>query len=496
MTNIKIIACSFLAATAVFLFPSCEEIKELLENQPPTACFTMNISSGLYPLTVTFDASCSEDPEGRTMTFTWEFGDGETGAGLTIAHTFTIPGTYTVRLTVTDDEGQTHTAADTVEVKRVKWIYAAGESIYYSTPAIGDDGTIYFATGIYMNTEYGRLYALNAEGTLKWVRDLDENGYSPSIGIYGNIYVQDATGALYKFSKNGTLLWKHDTNVRFADVGTRTPAIGMTGVIYFGGFCIEAVYPSGITKWKNESAAIVTASPVIGPDGHVLVVTGMGTETLYKIDKNDGDIIWESTIEFSGEHFNAFSAPAIDTTGMIYFGAEVSHPNYGGYVYAVRPNGMLKWRYFVDGYIIRSSPTIGPSGYIYVGTKVGFDHKSKLISLNPNGTLRWEYEVESIHTWDDIYCTPTIGYDGTIYFGAETGYLYAIDQDGNYLWEQELQWGNNWSSPAIKSDGTLYIGTISSEWTGNLYAVKTESLGLALSVWPKFQHDNKNTGRY
>lgn len=46
------------------------------------------------------------------------------------------------------------------------------------------------------------------------------------------------------------------------------------------------------------------------------------------------------------------------------------------------------------------------------------------------------------------------------------------------------------SSPAIGNDGTIYIG---SDWK-YLYAIKSTSMGLANSPWPKFQKDNKNTG--
>lgn len=45
-------------------------------------------------------------------------------------------------------------------------------------------------------------------------------------------------------------------------------------------------------------------------------------------------------------------------------------------------------------------------------------------------------------------------------------------------------------SPVIGSDGTIYVGSP----TG-LYAFEGTSQGLASSAWPRFQHDNKNTGR-
>jgi hypothetical protein len=46
------------------------------------------------------------------------------------------------------------------------------------------------------------------------------------------------------------------------------------------------------------------------------------------------------------------------------------------------------------------------------------------------------------------------------------------------------------SSPAIGSDGTIYVGSND----GNLYAIYSDSSGLASSSWPKFRHDERNTG--
>ncbi|MCK4590560.1 MAG: PKD domain-containing protein, partial [Candidatus Latescibacteria bacterium] len=48
-------------------------------NSPPVASFTCNPSSGESPLTVSFNASSSHDPDGTIVTYRWTFGDGSNG---------------------------------------------------------------------------------------------------------------------------------------------------------------------------------------------------------------------------------------------------------------------------------------------------------------------------------------------------------------------------------------------------------------------------------
>ncbi|MHC4917083.1 MAG: PKD domain-containing protein, partial [Planctomycetota bacterium] len=81
------------------------------DNQPPTAAVIASPAEGGAPLTVSFDASGSSDPDGTIADYSWDFGPAA-GSGQATSHTFTEPGSYTVTLTVTDDDG----AEDTAEV--------------------------------------------------------------------------------------------------------------------------------------------------------------------------------------------------------------------------------------------------------------------------------------------------------------------------------------------------------------------------------------------
>ncbi|MFI7441051.1 S8 family serine peptidase [Nonomuraea indica] len=72
-------------------------------NRPPTASFTASCTQ----LACSFNGSGSTDSDGTIASYAWDFGDGSTGTGATATHTYGTAGTYTVKLTVTDDDGAT-----------------------------------------------------------------------------------------------------------------------------------------------------------------------------------------------------------------------------------------------------------------------------------------------------------------------------------------------------------------------------------------------------
>ncbi len=79
-------------------------------NLVPRASFTVDTAG----LSAHFDAGGSSDPDGAIVDYAWTFGDKTGGAGVTVSHTFTAPGYYTVYLRVTDDGGKVHSVSQVV----------------------------------------------------------------------------------------------------------------------------------------------------------------------------------------------------------------------------------------------------------------------------------------------------------------------------------------------------------------------------------------------
>lgn len=72
--------------------------------------------SGLTNQAVAFDGSDSSDSDGSIVNYTWDFGDGNTGKGVTLTHIYYSAGVYMVTLTVTDNDGFTDPDTTTVAI--------------------------------------------------------------------------------------------------------------------------------------------------------------------------------------------------------------------------------------------------------------------------------------------------------------------------------------------------------------------------------------------
>lgn len=147
----------------------------------PTALFTVTPSTPQAFVPATFDASTSTAAAGGILvSYSWNFGDGSQASGITAVHQFNATGSYTVSLTVMDNNGVTNTSSQVVSVGAGNVPTAAitispasgnltNQTIFFSaagsTPGIGrrlvgydwDFGTGSTASGVNVTKSYSAV---------------------------------------------------------------------------------------------------------------------------------------------------------------------------------------------------------------------------------------------------------------------------------------------------------------------------------------------------
>lgn len=404
---------------------------------------------------------------------------------------------------------------------KTKWEPIQANYFFYAPPALGADGTIYFAT--WHNT----LEALDpithqvrslfhADGT----GDFDQIT-SITIGADGTIYCGTrTTHKFYALSRGGDLR-SIDLNEHVATI----PAVGRDGTIYLGTYDLDAqgIYalnPDLSVKWNDLTRALT------GPPG------GIQEEgTIYLPSGNLLGYNWDGTPKSLWQPGSDLgfirSSPAVAADHTVYFGSD------NGNLYALLENGTQKWSYWTgaiqteplhpviasDGtiyfpvgsqlYAMKGSNTPGKgpwpmfqknarhtanagslAGEVVLDLSLGspvrsapamtgrgdliFGAGDQLYSLDQQGRTNWVKSVAG-----QIYsANPVISPNGNIFLIAYAGggvSLLGFDPNGNTLWNPPVPYSTTagfWDNPpALSGDGNIYVGSND----GNLYALDSSN---------------------
>jgi PKD repeat protein len=89
-----------------------------IEQPPSPTAVISGPTTGRVGQTVTFDGSGSSINGGKIVKYEWNFGDGTTGSGVKVTHTYAKAGSYKVSLKVTASDGATATAGHGIQIER------------------------------------------------------------------------------------------------------------------------------------------------------------------------------------------------------------------------------------------------------------------------------------------------------------------------------------------------------------------------------------------
>ncbi len=278
----------------------------------------------------------------------------------------------------------------------VKWEFACGAM--WSTPAIGEDGTLYFGS------DDGKFYALKPDGKQLWSIDVGKGiRSSPAIGKDGTIYAC-LNGSLCVYSPDGDENWRYRTS----GYALYSPTIGNDGTIYF--ICSDVEFerttlfafgPNEAYYWEYGLDGHYF-SPVVGPNGDIY----LNGEKFLCAFSPDGDLRWQKGINSVN-----YTDPAIGIDGTIYVGG-------GEKLQALSPDGEVIWEAPIPNTGgVYSCPTIAKDGTIYMGG--GFNNT--IYAFKSDGSPLWEYKAGGT-----VNCTPLIAPDGTLYVADWNHTLFAF----------------------------------------------------------------------
>jgi outer membrane protein assembly factor BamB len=344
-----------------------------------------------------------------------------------------------------------------------------------------------------MNT--GMSTGRGAGGQNKWAFQRGSFG-SAAIGADGTVYAGSGDGRFYAIDgANGNEKWNLFLPGGDGDTGLNTPAVAADGTVYAVGDNIYAIDTNNrIVKWTfppNPQEGLVfpiSSSPTIGADGTVYAVSFDGN--LHALDPRSGQEIWSFAADTS-----IAGSPALDSNGILYFGA-------GTTLYAVAtrnmcvpantctytipyntPRGSIVRSYDTTDnnlhWLISSSPVIGPNGTIYFGANINLgrvyavtatwryscskDWCGYFVSISAN----WIFQPLNGLIWSSL----AINGSGILFVTFSDGTLYALDttQNGKSQASFQFQAGFVSSELAIDADGFVYFasagdGTLHALW--------------------------------
>jgi PKD repeat protein len=272
----------------------------------PIAAFTATPTAGIAPLEVQF----TDTSTGNVTSRSWDFGDGSSSIAQNPAHTYTVPGTYTVSLTV-DGPGGSDSESKT---NYITVTHPAPSEIISVAPAVASQGTTVDVTITGDNTQW--------DGTT--IADF-------GLGITSTLTVSDATHAVAELviADDAALGSRPITMSTGTEIVSKTNAFTITEQLQLTDVRLTNVRNTSLTiSWLtnlattgevhygsdpsnlNQSAADVRAAST-SDDTHFVTLLSLLPDTTYYFYVVSAGV----TEDHNGSHYTVTTAPTLALPG-------------------------------------------------------------------------------------------------------------------------------------------------------------------------------------
>ena len=419
----------------------------------------------------------------------------------------------------------------------VLWSYAVAGAFFRSSPAVGDDGSIYIGSMEGTGHDQGRLYAFNPDGTVRWTYPalnqvaFFRSGYLapddpatfppdtaplypfPGSGTDPNAATVAQTGVsaggFFQFiprTTNSTSLasppgdltqsgWLFHINDQAAARTVHSGAWVLDLALHAAAGNTQTTF--GLINYRISKVRVVAGTPpavelieeLLGwtQDTRLLqllpgqrVFAHIETPVVSEADFVAGEFIYiELLIRQTVSTGAASGGWELLLEGKDSFGGSDSRLTVPGLSQAPLN-------------AISASPVISGDDVVYVGTLGGEVHAVEAA----DGQQRWVQTLREAEIADELRSSPACSTSGNVYIGSTNGRLYALDgNDGAIVWRypasEQDPLGSIESSPAVdEGRSNIYFGSND----GILYAIRPVQTG-PNQITPQLQWSFATDGR-
>ncbi|HET8948416.1 MAG TPA: PQQ-binding-like beta-propeller repeat protein [Candidatus Polarisedimenticolia bacterium] len=249
---------------------------------------------------------------------------------------------------------------------------------------------------------------------------------------------------------------------------------------------VVARAPAGRVQWRFQADSdSILQRPAVGPDGTIVAIDNNGF--VYALTP-DGGLKWIRRA------LGASGAPAIGPDGSIFVAS-------GNLIAGFAPDGTLRWQFIdPDSQGVIAGPGVGPDGNVYaVGDLFGLG----AVALSPAGRLLWNHPGDPLFTeygqigTEIVFSPPPgAGASSQLYFGLDeysvsASTVFALGADGRQMWARQAGISNDpfmqqQQQVAVGPSGTIYVTALNSASGWGLRALEpvTGAFLWGYNPWP------------